>query len=165
MPAARRHPALFGALALLGLAWTAAHAAPGFVTSTNVSSGDVYTEITVRLGCDVTYLGHVPGSKGDVLTINLEATTICHGVPPSLADSRDLQRPLGADEVGLLHVEYDGERPGPKQLRLSFARQVHFLVTPGNLSETVVVRVLHGSDDSAPRRRRRAVRQVARSIV
>lgn len=148
MPAAHRHPALFGALALLGLAWSAAHAAPGFVTSTNISSGDVYTEIAVRLGCDVTYLGHVPGSKGDVLTINLEATTICHGVPPSLADSRDLHRPLAADEVGLLHVEYDGERPGPKQLRLSFAKEVHFLVTPGNLSETVIVRVLHDSDDS-----------------
>ena len=125
-----------------------AHSASGFITSSNISSGDVYTEITIRLGCDVNYLGHLPAAKGDSLTIDLETTTICHGVPPSLADSREMHRPLSADEVGLLHVEYDGERLGQKQLRLSFEDEVHFLVAPGQLSQTVVIRVLHKPENT-----------------
>jgi len=140
---------LFAVVALQMLAWPAAHAATGFIASSNVQTGDVYTEISIRLGCDVTYLGHVPRSKGDVLTIDLETTTICHGVPPSLADSREIHRPLAADEAGLLQVEYDGERPGQKQLRLSFADEVSFLVAPGNMSETIVVRVIRSTDKAA----------------
>ena len=142
MQPARTILALFGAAVLQTLAWSTSMAAPGFITSSNISTGDVYTEITIRLGCDVAYLGHLPASKGDALSIDIETTTICHGVPPSLADSREIHRPLAADEVGLLHIEYDGERTGQKQLRLSFAHEVHFLVSPGNMSETVVVRVL-----------------------
>ena len=102
------------AVVLQVLAWTATNAASGFITSSNIQSGDVYTEITIRLGCNVSYLGHLPRAKGDAIAIDLEPTTICHGVPPSLADSRAIHRPLGADDVGLLHVEYDGERPGQK---------------------------------------------------
>ena len=140
MQPARTILALFGAAVLQTLAWSTSMAAPGFITSSNISTGDVYTEITIRLGCDVAYLGHLPASKGDALSIDIETTTICHGVPPSLADSREIHRPLAADEVGLLHIEYDGERTGQKQLRLSFAHEVHFLVSPGNMSETVAVR-------------------------
>ena len=140
---------LLAAVVIQALAWSTSHAAAGFITSSNISTGDVYTEITIRLGCDVTYLGHLPAAKGDALSIDLETTSICHGVPPSLADSREIHRPLGADEVGLVHVEYDGERPEQKQLRLSFAGEVHFLVTPSNISETVVVRVLNNTGPAA----------------
>jgi len=148
MSRARLNLMLTSVTALLALAWSTSHAAPGFITSSNVSTGDVYTEITIRLGCDVTYLGHLPASKGHELTINLEATTICHGVPPSLADSRAMHRPVAADEAGLLHVEYDGERPGQKQLRLSFTDEVRYLVTPASMSGTVIVRVLRDTDQA-----------------
>jgi hypothetical protein len=140
---------LLAAVVIQALAWSTAHAAPGFITSTNISQGDVYTEITIRLGCDVTYLGHLPRAKGDALSIDLETTSICHGVPPSLADGHEIHRPLGADAVELVHVEYDGERPEQKQLRLSFSSEVHFLVTPGSLSETVVIRVLRNANRAA----------------
>lgn len=124
------------------------HGASGFISSSNVSSGDIYTEITIQFGCDVTYLEHFPRAKGDSLTIDLEPTAICHGVPPSLADSHEMHRPLAADNIGLLHVEYDGERPGQRQLRLNFEDEVHFLVAPGQLSRTLVIRVLHEPDSA-----------------
>jgi tetratricopeptide (TPR) repeat protein len=158
---------MFWVAVLQALAWSTSSAASGFIESSNISTGDVYTEITIRLGCDVTYLGHLPSSKGDTLTIDLETTAICHGVPPSLADSREMHRPQAADEAGLLHVEYDGERPGQKQLRLSFADEVHFLVTPGVLSETVVVRVLRstGQAVAAPTASGATGRQVSRATA
>lgn len=150
--------------ALQVFAWSASHAASGFITSTHIQSGDVYTEITIRLGCNVTYLGHLPAAKGDSLTISLEPTTICHGVPPSLAESRSIHRPLAADDVGLLNIEYDGNRPREKQLRLTFTNVVHFLITPPEMSETVVVRVLHtpGQAASVAESKRSESRQVRR---
>ena len=152
------------AVLLQVFAWSAASAASDFITSTNIKRGDVYTEIRIRLGCDVNYLSHLPASKGDSLTINLESTTICHGVSPTLAETRAMHRPIAADEAGLLHVEYDGERPGEKQLRLSFSDEVHFLVTPADMSETIVVRVLHRPEPSteAADTGRRMSRQVQR---
>jgi tetratricopeptide (TPR) repeat protein len=140
---------LIGAFAIQALTWSTSHAGPGFITSSNISTGDVYTEITIRLGCDVTYLGHLPNAKGDTLSIDLDTTSICHGVPPSLADSREIHRPLGADAVGLVHVEYDGERSEQKQLRLSFSSEVNFLVSSRNMSETVVVRILRDASPAA----------------
>ena len=131
------------AVLLQVFALSAASAASDFITSTNITRGDVYTEIRIRLGCDVNYLSHLPTAKGDSLTIYLEPTTICHGVSPTLADSRAMHRPIAADEAGLLHIEYDGERPGEKQLRLSFSGEAHFLVTTAEMSQTLVVRVLH----------------------
>ena len=152
------------ALLLQVFAWSAAPAASDFITSTNIQRGDVYTEIRIHLGCNVNYLGHVPASRGDSLTISLEPTTICHGVSPTLADGRALHRPIAADDAGLLHVEYDGERPGEKQLRLSFAEDVHFLVTPPEMSETIVIRVLHSAERKAEAvdTSRRMSRQVRR---
>jgi len=152
------------AMLLPVFAWSAAPAASDFITSTNIKRGDVYTEISIRLGCDVNYLSHLPAAKGDSLTINIEPTTICHGVSPTLADTRAMHRPIAADEAGLLHVEYDGERPGEKQLRLSFSGEVHFLVTPAEMSETIVVRVLHTPEQQidAADTDRRMSRQVQR---
>lgn len=150
MRSARLKRVLSVAVVLQVLAWTATNAASGFITSSNIQSGDVYTEITIHFACNVTYLGHLPRAQGDALTIDLESTTICHGAPPSLADSREIHRPLAADDVGLLHVEYDGERFGQKQLRLSFAHEVSFLISPRDMSETVVIRVLHSADDPVP---------------
>ena len=154
------------AVLLQVFAWSAAPAASDFITSTNIKRGDVYTEIRIRLGCNVNYLSHQPAAKGDSLTINIEPTTICHGVSPTLADSRAMHRPIAADEAGLLHVEYDGERPGEKQLRLSFSGEVHFLVTPSDMSETVVVRVLRAPEQSTelPGTDRRMSRQVRREV-
>ena len=147
MPSAHTKLLTFCAIALQALTWSASHAATGFITSSNVSSGDVYTEITIRFGCDVTYMGHLPRDTGDVLTIDLETTTICHGMPPSVADSRATHRPPAADKAALIQIEYDGERHGEKKLRLSFAKEVQFLVAPVNMSDTVVVRVLSKPDN------------------
>ena len=86
------------AVLLQVFAWSAAPAASAFITSTNIKRGDVYTEIRIRLGCNVNYLSHQPAAKGDSLTINIEPTTICHGVSPTLADSRAMHRPIATLE-------------------------------------------------------------------
>ena len=137
-------------IALAALVFTAsanARAASGFVASTKVSNGDVYAEIEIRFNCDVVYAGHDPSGKSDSVRIHLEPTSICRGVPPTVADSQEMHRPLAADSADLLHIEYDGKMPGTKFLRLSFSNEVNLLVSGGNNSDVIVVRVLHNPDD------------------
>ena len=116
-------------VALLIAASPDGHAASGFVASTKISRGDVYSEVTIRFNCDVVYAGHDPSGKTDAIRIHLETTSICRGVPPSIADTQEMYRPQGADAAELVHVEYDGRLPGTKYLRLNFADEVNVLVS------------------------------------
>lgn len=138
-----------GVAALLLVASANSSAASDFVASTHVSRGDVYSEVTIRFNCDVVYAGHDPSGKTDTIRIHLEPTSICRGVPPSAADSQEMHRPLNADDAELLHIEYDGNMPGTKYLRLSFASEVNVLVSGGSNTGIIVVRVLHDSSDNS----------------
>lgn len=143
------HKCLF-CIAVAALVFAASadvRAASGFVASTKVSRGDVYAEVEIRFNCDVVYAGHDPSGKSDSIRIHLEPTSICRGVPPSMAESQEMHRPLAADDAKLLHIEYDGKMPGTKFLRLSFANEVNVLVSGGNNSDVIVVRVLHNPTD------------------
>ena len=135
--------------ALLLLASPGGHAASGFIASTEVSRGDVYAEVTIRFNCNVVYAGHDPSGKTDAIRIHLEATSICRGVPPSMANTQEMYRPQAADDAELVHVEYDGKSPGTKYLHLSFAEEVSVLVSGGHNSDAIIVRVLHNSSETA----------------
>jgi tetratricopeptide (TPR) repeat protein len=137
------------ALAALNASSDAA-AASGFVASTEIDRGDVYTEITIRFNCDVVYAGHDPSGKTDAIRIHLEPTSICRGVPPSMADTQEMYRPQAADDAELRHIEYDGTLPGTKYLRLGFANEVNVLVSGGHNNDVITVRVIHDRSDSAP---------------
>jgi tetratricopeptide (TPR) repeat protein len=136
--------------ALLLLASPGGHAATGFIASTEVSRGDVYAEITIRFNCNVVYAGHDPSGKTDAIRIHLEATSICRGVPPSMANTQEMYRPQAADDAELVHVEYDGNSPGTKYLHLSFADEVNVLVSGGHNSDVIIVRVLNDRSDDSP---------------
>ena len=126
--------------------WSVSDAASGFIASTHIESGSVYTELSIRFNCDVHYVGHEPAGKSDMLRIQLEPTSICHGVPPMVADGREMHRPLSADEAGLLHIEYDGQTPGEKSLRLGFATPVTVLISAGVVSDTLTIRIINASE-------------------
>ena len=126
--------------------WSAAGAASGFIASTHIERGSVYTELSIRFNCDVHYVGHDPAGKSDMLRIHIEPTSICHGVPPMVADGREMHRPLSADDAGLLHIEYDGQTPGEKSLTLGFATPVTVLISAGVVSDTLNIRIINAPD-------------------
>jgi tetratricopeptide (TPR) repeat protein len=150
------------------------HAASGFIASTEVSRGDVYAEIRIRFNCDVVYAGHDPSGKTDAIRIHLEATSICRGVPPSMADTQEMFRPQAADDADLVHVEYDGRAPGTKFLHLSFAEEVNVLVSGGHSNDVITVRVLNDHPGEQPatsataspgRQVQRPVEEAARFVI
>ena len=131
------------------LASPGGHAAPGFIASTEVSRGDVYAEVRIRFSCDVVYAGHDPSGKTDAIRIHLEATSICRGVAPSMADTQEMFRPQAADDADLVHIEYDGRAPGTKFLHLSFADDVNVFVSGGHNNDVITVRVLLDRSEDA----------------
>ena len=114
--------------AALLLAGVDAMAAQRFISSTRLTTDDAGATLSVEFNCKVTYLQHTPESRGDRLTIELDPTTICNGVSPLAARSRARLRPLNADSVGLLDVEYDGESLADPTLMLNFSRPVSFSI-------------------------------------
>lgn len=134
-------------LAVGTLAWSAtAWAESGFIATSHIETGSVYTELTIRFNCDVHYVDHTPSGRSDTLRIRLEPTSICRGVPPMVADGREMHRPLSADDAGLLHIEYDGHMPGEKFLKLGFAAPVTALVSAEPVSDTLSIRIIHAAD-------------------
>ena len=129
------------ALTLLLAPSISALAAPGFVASTSVQEGTIYTEIRIRFRCQVQYVGHDPSAKGDLLRIRLEPTTICVGASPSLAESSEQHRPLDADAARLVSIDYDGNAPGNAYLTLHFEDEVRYSVVGNATSEVLTVRV------------------------
>lgn len=122
-----------------------ASAAPGFVASTSIQDGSVYTEIHVRFRCQVQYVGHEPPARSDLLRIRLDPTTICVGASPSLASSSEQLRPLNADAAHLVSLEYDGDTPGEARLTLQFDEQVRYSVETGGTGDSVSIRVYHAA--------------------
>ena len=120
-----------------------AQAGPGFIAETQVTRGSVYAEVDIRFRCGVQYLGHDPSAASDVLRIRLETTTVCTGAAPSIADIRELIRPMSADDASIESIEYDGESPGDKALRINFSERMRFDVRPGADSNSLLVRVFN----------------------
>ena len=129
--------------------WSVADGASGFIASTHIERGSDYTELSISFNCDVYYVGHAPSGKSDTLRIHLEPTSICHGVPPMVADGRELHRPPHADDAGLLHIEYDGQMPGEKLLKLGFATPVTVLISAGAVSNTLNIRIINAPNTVA----------------
>jgi tetratricopeptide (TPR) repeat protein len=116
-------------------------AGPGFIAETQVTRGSVYAEVNIRFRCGVQYLGHDPSAASDMLRIRLETTTVCTGAAPSIADIRELIRPMSADDASIESIEYDGESPGNKTLRINFSEKTRFDVRPGTENNSLRVRV------------------------
>ena len=103
-------------------------AATRFISSTRLTADDSGATLSVEFNCKVTYVQHAPESRGDRLTVELDPTTICNGVSPQAAQSRARLRPLNADSIGLLDVEYDGESLADPTLVLNFSEPVSFSI-------------------------------------
>ena len=108
MAASRHSISLVAAGTLLLSLSNTALAGPGFIESSRVQAGDLFTEVTVRFKCGVNYLEHSPRSTGDQLVLHLETNSICDGVAPSVVESREQLRPPGTDAAKLVSIEYDG---------------------------------------------------------
>jgi tetratricopeptide (TPR) repeat protein len=141
------------AITLSLLLFTAeALAGPGFIAETHVTRGSVYAEVGIRFRCGVQYLGHDPSAASDVVRIRLETTSVCTGAAPSIADTKELIRPMSADDASIESIEYDGESPGDKTLRISFSEKTRFDVRPGSDNNSLRVRVfLEPAADSSDR--------------
>ena len=134
---------------LLLVVGNASHAGPGFVASTQVRKGEIYSEISVQLRCNVQYAGHEPSGQSDILRIRLEMTTVCAGAPPSVALGREQHRPVAADTVLLDSIEYDGQSPGSEILRFNFVEAVRFDVRQDGRLNWITVRVFEDATESS----------------
>ncbi len=114
------------ACAAIVLVGADAAAAQRFIASTRLTADESGATLSVEFNCKVTYLRHAPESRGDRLTIELDPTTICNGVSPRAAQSRARLRPLDADSVRLVDLEYDGESRSDPILVLNFSEPVSF---------------------------------------
>jgi len=134
------------AVSLLLLA-APSHAGPGFIASSQVSKGSVYTEVSLQFRCNVQYVDHDPSGESDVLRIRLETTTVCAGAPPTVALSREQHRPVAADDALLDSIEYDGQTSGGEYLRLNFVEDVRFDVVQDNRSNWITIRVFSTQEE------------------
>ena len=116
------------ACAAILLVGAEAIAAPRFISSTRLATDDTGATLSVEFNCKVTYLRHTPDAQGDRVSIELDPTTICNGVSPQASQSRSRLRPLNADSVYLVDVEYDGESLAEPTLMLNFSKPVSFKV-------------------------------------
>jgi hypothetical protein len=135
-----RYAALAAGLFLL-LACPAVFGAPRFVTGATVSSDEDGAVITVQFACKVEYLDHLPVSRGNRLRVQIDPTTICAGVAPTLARSQEQLRPLNADAANLLEIDYEGEYSSVATLTFVFNDVVHYSVSYGGGKNRIIVRV------------------------
>ena len=130
-----------GAGVLLLLVMSSTFAASGFIVGSNIRSGTNIAEISIQLACAVEYVDHFPTGVSDRLRIQLESTTICNGVSPTVASSRESHRPLDADLAKLVEISYDGDTPSAQSLTLTFSEDVSFEVVHEGTTNDMVVRV------------------------
>ena len=116
-------------------------AAPGFVAGSKVTRSAFVAEVTVSFACGVEYLDHLPANRGDRLRIQLEPTTVCKGVSPLVALSREQHRPLAADTARLIQIDYDGDTASGATLTLVFSEDVGFDVVHASISNDINIRV------------------------
>jgi len=135
-----RRSRYLASLVLLYLA-PAVFAAPAFISGSNVTRGSSLAEVSVQFACGVEYIEHFPANRGDTLRIQLEATTICNGVSPLVAQSREQLRPLQADLVNLQEIIYDGNASGGQILTLVFGEAVDYEIIHSGTSNSLTVRL------------------------
>ncbi|MCH9695291.1 MAG: SPOR domain-containing protein [Gammaproteobacteria bacterium] len=117
------------------------NAAPGFITGTTVKEDGDVAVISVQFACKVEYISHLPVSRGSRLRVQIDPTTICTGIAPSLAKTREQYRPLNADIAKLLEIDYDGESPSNPVLEFVFRDAVRYEVSYSGGKNRVIVRV------------------------
>lgn len=136
----RWHSTLAAGLVLL-LGCPTVFGAPRFVTGATVSSDEDVAVITVQFACKVEYLSHVPVNRGNRLRVQVDPTTICAGVAPSLARTQEQYRPLNADAAKLMEINYDGELSSDSTLTFVFSDAVRYSVSHSGGKNRIVVRV------------------------
>lgn len=136
---------------------TGAVSAPRFITGSRVEQDKAYVVVTLQFACGVEYVDHLPANEGDQLRIQLQATSICRGASPSVARSRELHRPLDADEARLLEIDYDGDSGTGQILTLVFRETVRFDVLHDAASDKLTVRIYFKPQPAAVPRNRGAV--------
>lgn len=156
-------------LALVLLAGLAASAPPALAQSTLVSggsarAGSVYSELTIDFNCEVTYIDHDPAGDSEVVRVQIEVTSLCYGVPPSVAEGREMIRPLGADEIGLNQLEYIGDMAGSRVVRLEFDKPVTVMPPRRGSSRLLSLRLIprKASGDNAVAASNAPGRRIAR---
>ena len=116
-------------------------AAPGFISGSQITRGALYTEISIQLACVVEYLDHLPANRGERLRINLQATTICSGVSPTIIEEPQSYRPQDADAANLVEIDYESDTAAGQTLTLVFSEAVRYDVVHQDTSNSVTVRV------------------------
>jgi tetratricopeptide (TPR) repeat protein len=128
---------------------SAANAAVGFISSSQVRSGAVFSEVSLQFRCNIHYVDHDPPGRSDVLRIRIEPTAVCTGAPPTVALTKQLHRPMSAQDAWLDSIEYDGDSPGNEYLHVTFTDDVRFDVQGGNGDNTLVIRVFPPETEAA----------------
>jgi tetratricopeptide (TPR) repeat protein len=118
-----------------------AFAASGFIVGSSIKRGTNIAEISIQLACAVEYVDHLPTERTDRLRIQIESTTICNGVSPTIASTRELHRPLDADRAKLVEISYDGDTSAGQSLTLTFTEDVSFEIVHQGTTNDMVVRV------------------------
>ena len=127
-------------------------AAPGFIAGSRITGDASFAEITLELACAVQYVDHMPAVSGARLRIHFQPTTVCVGVSPSVARSRQQYRPLDADKANLIEVFYEGNTAGVAMLTLVFDNPVRYEVVSQGTSNDVIVRVqLSATAETTPK--------------
>jgi hypothetical protein len=116
-------------------------AAARFVTGASVTQDDDVAVITIQFACRVEYINHLPVNRGNRLRVQIEPTTICSGVSPTVAKTREQYRPLNADAAKLLEVDYDGELSSTPTLTFVFSHAVRYEVSYSGGRDKITVRV------------------------
>jgi len=125
--------------------------AQGFITGANVTRDGESALISVQFACRIEYIDHLPIIYGDRLRVQMDSTSICSGVAPTIAYSREQYRPLNADLAKLLELDYDGESRSGQTLTFVFSEVVQYVVSSDGARDSLTVRVrLDDSDTSTP---------------
>lgn len=135
-----RHAVPAAGLVLL-LVCHSVFAAPRFVTGATVSKDEDVAVITVQFACRVEYINHLPANRGNRLRVQIDPTTICAGVAPTVARTREQYRPLNADLANLLEIDYEGELSSVATLTFVFSDAVRYEVSYSAGANRIIVRV------------------------
>lgn len=121
-------------------------AAPGFIVGAKIRGGTNVAEITIQFACAVEYVDHFPANESDRVRIQIESTTLCNGVPPTVAYAREQLRPADAEVAKLLEITYDGESATDQALTLAFSESVSFGIEQSGTSNDLIIRVYPNKD-------------------
>jgi len=109
------------------LLWcSVATAGPAFVTGASIDRDEANESagLTILLACQVNYLSHTPGNSATLFRIEIDVTSSCKGVSPTIANTQEYYLPARASEARLTSIDYDGMSYGSQFLSLSFSEPV-----------------------------------------